>query len=89
MYVRYLAYLSTPGKDKKEVSRGELLESEPLMPEVGPHLYIIDILMDVGPIDLTWNDLKAWNEISQMELNIWEFQTVKRLANIYTSSFRE
>jgi len=58
------------------------------MPEIGPYSYVINMLMDVGPIDLTWKDLESWNRITQMNINGWEFRTLKRLANIYTANSR-
>lgn len=59
------------------------------MPEIGPYHYVIDMLLDVGPIDLTWSDLKSWNKITSIKANSWELKTLKRLADLYTSNSRK
>ena len=46
-------------------------------------------MFEVGPFNLTWSDLKAWNEITGYELGYWELITTKRLARIYHNSFQE
>lgn len=56
------------------------------MPAIGGYDYIIEMLLDVGPINLTWSDLRSWDKLTGMKANAWEFRTLKRLANIYTAN---
>tara|TARA_R110000772_G_scaffold268452_1_gene395608 strand:+ start:38556 stop:38861 length:306 start_codon:yes stop_codon:yes gene_type:complete len=61
----------------------------PELPDIDPFAYIIDLLMEVGPVELSWSDLEAWNRMTRMDLDEWELRTIHRLASVYTRSSRE
>lgn len=83
-----MAWLNTCDKGQQKSRRESLDEDKLELPDVDPFAYILDYVVEVGPIDLTWSDLKAWNEITGYQLSYWELITIKALAVTYTSSSR-
>jgi len=55
------------------------------MPEIAPFSYVIDLLTQIGPSDITWQDISNWCSITGIKLSVWESSTIKRLSAIYSS----
>lgn len=55
------------------------------MPDIAPFAYVIDLLTQIGPTEVTWQDISNWRSITGIELSAWESSTIKRLSAIYTS----
>ena len=83
-----MAWLNTTEKDRSQ-PRIKLLEGEPSLPDIGPHQYIIDLMQDVGPIDLTWTELKSWITLTGIDLCAWESRIIMRLSHIYQSHMNQ
>lgn len=55
------------------------------MPDIAPFSYIIDLLVQIGPSEVTWQEISSWCAITGIDLSVWESNTIKRLSAIYTS----
>ena len=73
----------------REKLRGESLTETPELPDVGPYAYLIDLLLEVGPTNLTWSDLEAWNRLLGWFLNHWELRMIHRLGVVFTGAKNE
>lgn len=68
-------------------------EVEPPLPEIDYAIYIVNILDEIGAVQntsmgmspLTWQEIKAWGEVTDTKLDTWELATIKNLSNIYTA----
>jgi len=45
--------------------------------------------MQIGPMDITWPDLKAWHDLTGIYLDYWELHTIKKLSTLFTNKFQE
>lgn len=55
------------------------------MPEIAPFSYVIDLLAQIGPSEVTWQEIGSWSALTGIKLSVWESNTIKRLSAIYTS----
>lgn len=55
------------------------------MPEIAPFSYVIDLLSQIGPTEVTWQEISSWCSLTGIKLSVWESNTIKRLSAIYTS----
>jgi len=55
------------------------------MPEIAPFSYVIDLLAQIGPSEVTWQEIGSWSALTGIKLSAWESNTIKRLSAIYTS----
>lgn len=55
------------------------------MPEIAPFSYVIDLLAQIGPTQVTWQEISSWCSLTGIRLSVWESNTIKRLSAIYTS----
>ena len=55
------------------------------MPDIAPFSYVIDLLAQIGPIEVTWQEISSWCNLTGIKLSAWESNTIKRLSSIYTS----
>lgn len=83
-----MAWLNTIEKGR-EVTRGASSDDKPALPDIDPYEYMIELLLQVGPVELSWSNLEAWHRMTRMGLNEWELRTIHRLAVVYTRSSRE
>jgi len=98
-----MAWLAASPKHKEgsavesRLERMERLSDDPDYgyPEVGPLGYIVDLLGEIGfhqstgngIIAITWQEIKAWSEITQDRLSGREYTAVKRLSNAYVNEY--
>ena len=57
--MRYWAWLTTSAKGAKS-ARIELMSNDPIMPDIAPFSYLIDLVVDIGIRDLTWQEIESW-----------------------------
>ena len=55
------------------------------MPDIAPFSYVIDLLSQIGPTEVTWQEISSWCSLTGIKLSAWESNTIKRLSAIYTS----
>jgi len=55
------------------------------MPDIAPFSYVIDLLAQIGPTEVTWQEISSWCNLTGIKLSAWESNTIKRLSSIYTS----
>jgi hypothetical protein len=55
------------------------------MPDIAPFSYVIDLLSQIGPTEVTWQEISSWCNLTGIKLSAWESNTIKRLSSIYTS----
>lgn len=55
------------------------------MPDIAPFSYVIDLLSQIGPSEVTWQEISSWCSLTGIKLSVWESNTIKRLSAIYTS----
>jgi len=55
------------------------------MPDIAPFSYVIDLLSQIGPSEVTWQEISSWCALTGIKLSVWESNTIKRLSAIYTS----
>ena len=55
------------------------------MPDIAPFSYVIDLLVQIGPSEVTWQEISSWCSLTGIKLSVWESNTIKRLSTIYTS----
>ena len=55
------------------------------MPDIAPFSYVIDLLAQIGPTEVTWQEISSWCNLTGIKLSAWESNTIKRLSAIYTS----
>jgi hypothetical protein len=73
-------------RTRKALRRHELsLLPDPIMPDIAPFSYIIDLLVQIGPSEVTWQEISSWCSLTGIKLSVWESNTIKRLSTIYTS----
>jgi len=58
---------------------------DPIMPDIAPFSYVIDLLAQIGPSEVTWQEISSWCALTGIKLSEWESHTIKRLSSIYTS----
>jgi hypothetical protein len=49
------------------------------MPDKGPLAYIYDYLVESGPLT-TWQEIKAWSELTGTHLEAWEAAMVWKIS---------
>ena len=82
-----------PGERKTRLQEMEAKGREPDLPDVGDAQYLIDYLMEIGPVSpagmgvdrISPRDLQAWQEMTGIELHLWESRTLRRLSGEYAS----
>jgi len=100
LYAKQLGWFhSVPKFEKptkeKLLSRGEKIVSNggtPLMPECDAE-YLLEYWQSMGlvstgsmgAIQLTSNEIKAWSELSAVELEPWEFSCIRQMSQSYVS----
>lgn len=81
-------------RPKKELSRREKIEEKDgliKMPEVVCGEHLIKHLFEIGPTmqaglggaPISFQEIKAWQEVTKINLNGWEARILKRLSNDY------
>jgi hypothetical protein len=55
------------------------------MPDIAPFSYVIELLSQIGPSEVTWHEISSWCDLTGIKLSVWESNTIKRLSTIYTS----
>lgn len=81
--MRYWAWLTT---NQKGATKARIESNpDPIMPDIAPFSYLIDLLATIGPSELTWQEISSWCGLTGIELSVWESNTIKRLSAIYTS----
>ena len=55
------------------------------MPDIAPFSYVIDLLVQIGPSEVSWQEISSWCALTGIELSVWESNTIKRLSMIYSS----
>jgi hypothetical protein len=85
------------GETKRETkSRQQVLlagDIEPEMPDLAWGKYLIDYLLEVGPVmaagmgsaPITFTEIRNWREEIGLRLNSWEVRTLRRLSLEYNS----
>jgi len=58
---------------------------DPVMPDIAPFSYVIDLLAQIGPSEVTWQEISSWCSLTGIKLSVWESSTIKRLSSIYSS----
>ena len=102
MYVQHLGWLhATPEGSKKSrmASFKEISEEHPLleMPDIESDYaagYIIGLLLEaglmssngMGPVPVSWLEISAWLETTELEIGLWEKLTIKTLSEEYVNS---
>jgi hypothetical protein len=81
---------------RKEQSRREVIEEKGAVPEL-PELecggYLVGYLFEIGPTvpagmgagPISFEEIRAWQELTGISLNPWEARTLRRLSNDYLS----
>lgn len=101
LYARQLGWFhATPKPEKptkdKLLTRGEQIQANggtPLMPECDAH-YLIEYWYTVGlcaagamgPVALSSTEIDAWSRLSGVELEPWEFNSLRQMSQEYVSS---
>ena len=80
--MRYWAWLTTSSKGAKS-ARIELMSNDPIMPDIAPFSYLIDLVVDIGIRDLTWQEIESWIRLTGIGLTAWEMRTIKKLSQLY------
>lgn len=81
--MRYWAWLTT---NQKGATKARIESNpDPIMPDIAPFSYLIDLLATIGPSELTWQEISSWCGLTGIQLSVWESNTIKRLSAIYTS----
>jgi hypothetical protein len=82
------AWLDTPPRDDKgnvKTARRESYTGP--IPLPGPLEYLFAYLCESGPLT-TWSEIKAWSELSGVELDSFEATTLWRLSCVYVDQQR-
>lgn len=66
-------------------------DDQPDMPDAGAAQYLLGYLFDAGPLvntvggsaPLNWQDLRAWQSGTGIELQPWESRTLRTLSQTY------
>ena len=76
--------------------RDEMAGKDPpelIFPEVDAGEYIVDWLFEVGPMiagdPVTFQEIKAWRDLSGRVLDGWEATTLRRLSIAYTAEYHQ
>lgn len=67
------------------------------MPEIEGGAYLIEYLAEIGEakhgstgiVPIEWIDIKAWQDVTGMVLNMWEAKTIKYLSAVYVNQYIE
>lgn len=86
-YVRYWAWLVSASKGAKKARLESVID--PVFPDIAPFDYLVDLIAQIGPHDISWTDLKAWQDITGMTLSKWEADSIRRLSILFTNKFQE
>jgi len=62
---------------------------DPFLPDLGAQHYYIDLLFDAGVNEMTWQSLKAWHELMNLDLAMWELRLIKTMSSVYAKWARE
>lgn len=60
-----------------------------IMPDIAPFEYLVRLISEIGPFEISWLDLKVWQEMTGIYLSHWEFQNIKRLSSLFSSKFQD
>ena len=94
MYVKQLAYYSQTPK-KSHINRFLKLQirgEKPIFPQIRAFEHLITILADFGyglNRDITMQDIKAYQELMDFELNPFEIRAIFSLSNDFKKTFNE
>jgi hypothetical protein len=56
------------------------------LPDISGAEYLIDLVYRIGPRAITWADLNAWCNRTDIQLTGWESETIKQLCDLYERS---
>tara|TARA_Y100000310_G_scaffold265264_1_gene276205 strand:- start:1166 stop:1516 length:351 start_codon:yes stop_codon:yes gene_type:complete len=85
--VRYWAWLNTVAKGAKSARIEGIYD--PIMPDVAPFSYLIDLVADVGFRGVSWQDIQSWTDLTGIKLSSWEAKIIKRLSLLYEVSAKQ
>jgi hypothetical protein len=73
-------------KGKKHSSRRSTYRGE--LPDAGPLEYLYDYIVEAGLLT-TWQEIKAWSELTGTHLEAWEAITMHAISIAYTNQFQQ
>lgn len=94
--MRHLAWLDSAPKGQKKPRRYYFKQDAASnylnMPDVAGFRYLIDLMLDVvgpngGLLQLDMQEIKAWCELSGVELTPWEASTIRNMSRAYVVQF--
>ena len=62
---------------------------DPIFPDIAPFDYVIDLLSQIGPTEVSWTELKAWQDLTGISLDYWELNTIRNLSILFSNKFQE
>jgi hypothetical protein len=95
--MRQLGWLHATPKDQKKsrlaAAKDRDPEFQPDFPELNGAEYLIGLLHEaglmsnngMGPISLSWLEIKAWIDTTEIQLSLWERLTLKEMSEVYVS----
>ena len=85
--MRYWAWLVSRSKGATKARIESVID--PIFPDIAPFDYLIDLLSQIGPSEINWVDLRAWQEITGIQLNYWEINVIRNLSILFTNKYQE
>lgn len=102
LYAKHLAWLNVTPEGEKKSRREELSgsqESSPflILPDVEEASYIVDMWHECGtcgqgmsgPVPLTWSEIKAWKDLSGINISHYELSSIRKLSIEYVGFYFE
>ncbi len=62
---------------------------DPIFPDIAPFDYLMELLGQIGPMEVSWSELKAWRDLTGITLDYWEVSTIRQLSVLFTNKFHE
>jgi hypothetical protein len=73
-------------KGKKHLPRRSTYSGE--FPDAGPLEYLYDYIVEAGLLT-TWQEIKAWSELTGTQLEAWEAITMHAISIAYTNQLQQ
>ncbi len=97
--MKLLAWLSATPEGSENTHGESLPEGSPFLrlPELGSSYYIISLWQDCGsvgqgsngPVPLSWQEIRAWKLINNLNLTGFEISTMRKLSVAYVNAHYE
>lgn len=85
--MRYWAWLVSSSKGAKKARLESVID--PVFPDIAPFDYLVDLLSEIGPTEIDWVNLKAWQDLTGIYLDYWETSMIKNLSILFSNKFQE